>query len=130
MSADLAIIDKRREKAGVSEVMNVIGEVEGKECVLIDDMVDSAGTLCNAAQALKDGGAKSVHAYIVHGIFSGGAVSKVVDSPLENLVITDSIPATEAVKNCDNIEQVSVSHVIGEAMLRIYEERSVSALFK
>ncbi len=130
MSADLAIIDKRREKAGVSEVMNVIGNVEGKECVLIDDMVDSAGTLCNAAQALRDSGAKSVHAYIVHGIFSGGAVAKVMDSPIENLVITDSIAATEAVKNCENIEQISVSHVIGEAMLRIAEERSVSALFK
>ena len=130
MSADLAIIDKRREKAGVSEVMNIIGDIKGKECILIDDMVDSAGTLCNAAQALKDGGAKSVHAYIVHGIFSGGAVAKVMNSPLENLVITDSIAATEAVKNCENIEQISVSHVIGEAMLRIYEERSVSALFK
>ncbi len=130
MSADLAIIDKRREKAGVSEVMNIIGNIEGKECVLIDDMVDSAGTLCNAAQALKDGGAKSVHAYIVHGIFSGGAVARVMNSPIENLVITDSIAATDAVKNCDNIEVLSVSHVIGEAMLRISEERSVSALFK
>ncbi len=130
MGADLAIIDKRREKAGVSEVMNVIGEVSGKECVLIDDMVDSAGTLCNAAKALKEGGAKSVHAYIVHGIFSGGAVAKVMDSPIENLVITDSISATDAVKSCDNIEVLPVAHVIGEAMKRISEERSVSALFK
>lgn len=130
MNADLAIIDKRREKAGVSEVMNVIGNVDGKECVLIDDIVDSAGTLCNAAVALKENGAKSVHAYVVHGVLSGGAVARVASSPLENLVITDSIAATEAVKTCENIEQISVSHVIGEAMLRIFEERSVSELFK
>ena len=130
MNADLAIIDKRREKAGVSEVMNVIGNVDGKECVLIDDIVDSAGTLCNAAVALKENGAKSVHAYVVHGVLSGGAVAKVSASPMENLVITDSIAPTDAVKACDNIEPISVAHVIGEAMARIAEERSVSALFK
>lgn len=128
--ADLAIIDKRREKAGVSEVMNVIGEVKGKTCVLIDDIVDSAGTLCNAAQALMDKGAESVHGYVVHGVLSGGAVARVSSSPMQSLVITDSIAATEAVRVSHNIHQLTVAPVIGEAMKRIAEERSVSALFK
>ena len=130
MHADLAIIDKRREKAGVSEVMNVIGDVKGKDCILIDDIVDSGGTLCNAAAALKEQGANSVHAYVVHGVLSGGAVARVSDSVMESLVITDSIAATEAVRVASNITQLSVAPLIGEAMLRIYEERSVSALFK
>ncbi len=130
LNADLAIIDKRREKAGVSEVMNVIGEVEGKTCVLIDDIVDSAGTLCNAAVALREKGAKAVYAYVVHGVLSGGAVARVSASPLEKLVITDSIAATEAVRLSHNIEQLSVAPLIGEAIKRIYEERSISALFK
>lgn len=130
LDAELAIIDKRREKAGVSEVMNVIGDVEGKTCVLIDDMVDSAGTLCNAAVALKEKGAKAVHAYVVHGVLSGGAVARVSASPLEKLVITDSIAATEAVRVSDSIEQLTVAPLIGEAIKRIYEERSISALFK
>jgi len=130
MNADLAIIDKRREKAGVSEVMNVIGNVEGKTCVLIDDIVDSAGTLCNAAVALKEQGATAVHGYVVHGVLSGGAVARVADSPMESLIITDSIAATEAVRQSHNIEQLSVAPLIGEAIKRIYEERSISALFK
>ncbi|MEM7617997.1 MAG: ribose-phosphate pyrophosphokinase [Pseudomonadota bacterium] len=130
MNADLAIIDKRREKAGVSEVMNVIGNIEGKDCILIDDIVDSAGTLCNAASALKEKGAKSVHGYVVHGVLSGGAVARVSASPMESLVITDSIAATEAVRVAHNIEQLSVAPLIGEAVKRIYEERSISALFK
>ena len=130
VNADLAIIDKRREKAGVSEVMNVIGDVDGKNCVLIDDIVDSAGTLCNAAVALKEKGAKSVYAYVVHGVLSGGAVARVSASPLEQLVITDSIAATEAVRVSHNIEQLTVAPLIGEAIKRIYEERSISALFK
>ncbi len=130
LNADLAIIDKRREAAGESEVMNVIGEVDGKVCILVDDIVDSGGTLCNAAQALIDNKAKEVHAYVVHGVLSGGAVAKVTDSPLKKLVITDSIAATEAVKMADNIEQLSVSPLIGEAIRRINEERSISALFK
>lgn len=130
LEADLAIIDKRREKAGVSEVMNVIGEVKGKTCVLIDDIVDSAGTLCNAAVALKENGAKAVHAYVVHGVLSGGAVARVSASPLESLVITDSIAATEAVRVSHNIHQLTVAPLVGEAMLRIAEERSISALFK
>lgn len=127
---DLAIIDKRREKAGVSEVMNVIGDVKGKHCIMVDDIVDSAGTLCNAAGALKEMGALSVHAYVVHGVLSGGAVARVADSALESLVITDSICATEAVKRSKNIRQLSVAPLIGEAIKRIAEERSVSALFK
>lgn len=130
LKADLAIIDKRREEAGVSAVMNVIGEVKGKICILVDDIVDSGGTLCNAAVALKDHGAVEVCAYVVHGVLSGGAVAKVTDSPLKKLVITDSIAATEAVKCAHNIEQVTISSLIGEAARRIYEERSISELFK
>lgn len=130
MPADLAIIDKRREKAGVSEVMNVIGDVEGKHCIMVDDIVDSAGTLCNAAGALKEMGALSVDAYVVHGVLSGGAVARVTESALESLVITDSIAATEAVRQSDSIIQLSISDLIGEAIKRVYEERSISALFK
>jgi ribose-phosphate pyrophosphokinase len=129
LNVDLAIIDKRREKAGVSEVMNVIGEVEGKVCILVDDIVDSGGTLCNAAQALMDNGAKAVHAYIVHGVLSGGAVARIENSAIERMVITDTIAATEAVRMSKNIEQLSVASLMGEAMLRISEERSISELF-
>lgn len=129
LDCDLAIIDKRREKAGVSEVMNIIGEPEGKHCVLIDDIVDSAGTLCNAAVALKNAGAKSVRAYVTHGVLSGGAVGRVASSPLESLVITDSIQATEAVRVSQNVRQVSVAPLLAEAMRRISEEKSVSSLF-
>ena len=129
LNTDLAIIDKRREKAGVSEVMNIIGEVEGKDCILVDDIVDSAGTLCNAAVALKEQGAKSIHAYIVHGVLSGGAVARVASSPIEKLVITDSICATEAVRMSPNIQQLSIAPLMGEAIKRITEERSISALF-
>ena len=130
LDADLAIIDKRRERAGVSEVMNVIGDVDGKSCILIDDIVDSAGTLCNAAGALKGKGAKDVYAYVVHGVLSGGAVARVASSPLEKLVITDSIAATEAVRVSHNVDQLTIAPLIGEAIKRIAEERSISALFK
>jgi ribose-phosphate pyrophosphokinase len=130
LNADLAIIDKRREKAGVSEVMHVIGEVEGKVCILVDDIVDSGGTLCNAATALKQKGAKEVHAYVVHGVLSGGAVAKISASSLERLVISDTIPATEAVRTSNSIEQLSVGSLFGEGIRRISEERSISALFK
>lgn len=130
LNADLAIIDKRREKAGVSEVMNVIGEVKKKTCILVDDIVDSGGTLVNAAEALIKEGAKEVHAYVVHGVLSGGAVARVASSPLKKLVITDSIAATESVRMAANIEQVSVAHLVGEAIRCISEERSVSALFE
>ncbi|MEH6630081.1 MAG: ribose-phosphate pyrophosphokinase [Halopseudomonas aestusnigri] len=129
LDAGLAIIDKRREKAGVSEVMNIIGDVKGQRCILIDDIVDSAGTLCNAAGALKDAGATSVSAYISHGVLSGGAVARVTDSPLEELVTTDSIQATEAVHVAHNIRQISVAPLLGEAMRRISDEQSVSCLF-
>ncbi len=127
--SDLAIIDKRRERAGVSEVMHVIGEVKDRRCILIDDIVDSAGTLCNAAVALMEEGATSVSAYCAHGVLSGGAVARVSSSPLENLIITDSISATEAVRVSHNVQQLTVAPLIAEAMRRISEETSVSSLF-
>lgn len=130
IDADLAIIDKRREQAGVSEVMNIIGEVKGKACILVDDIADSAGTLCNAAVALMNAGAKSVKSYITHGVLSGEAVTRVNKSPLEKLVITDSILATAEVKASAKIEQLSVAPLLAEAVLRISEERSVSSLFE
>ncbi|MFZ5791658.1 MAG: ribose-phosphate pyrophosphokinase [Pseudomonadota bacterium] len=129
LDAELAIIDKRRERAGVSEVMNIIGDVGGKRCVLVDDIVDSAGTLCNAAVALKEAGAVSVSAYVTHGVLSGGAVARVSASPIDRLVITDSIMATEAVRVSQNVRQVTIAPLIAEAMRRISEERSVSSLF-
>jgi len=129
LEADLAIIDKRRERAGVSEVMHIIGDVAGRECIIVDDIVDSAGTLCNAAVALMEAGAKSVSAYITHGVLSGGAVSRVASSPIQSLVITDSIQGTEAVRVSQNIRQLTISPLLGEAMRRISEERSVSSLF-
>jgi ribose-phosphate pyrophosphokinase len=129
LEADLAIIDKRRERAGVSEVMNVIGDVDGRRCILVDDIVDSAGTLCNAAVALMDRGAKSVAAYVTHGVLSGGAVARVAASPLEKLVTTDSIQATEAVRVSRNVRQLSVAPLMAEAIKRISSEQSVSSLF-
>jgi len=129
LETDLAIIDKRRERAGVSEVMHIIGDVKGRTCILVDDIVDSGGTLCNAAEALIAAGAQAVHAYITHGVLSGGAVSRISSSPLESMVITDSILGTEAVRVASNILQISVAPLIGEAMERISEARSVSSLF-
>ncbi|TQV83546.1 ribose-phosphate pyrophosphokinase [Denitrobaculum tricleocarpae] len=129
LDADLAIVDKRREKAGVSEVMNIIGDVKDSTCILVDDIVDSAGTLCNAAVALMDSGAESVSAYVTHGVLSGGAVARVSASPLEELVMTDSIQATEAVRVAQNIRQISIAPLLGDAMQRISDERSVSSLF-
>ena len=129
VNADLAIIDKRREKAGVSEVMNIIGDVDGRPCILVDDIVDSAGTLCNAAQALMDQGATEVHAYVTHGVLSGGAVARVGASPIKRLVITDSIQATEAVRVTKNIEQLTIAPLMAEAISRISNETSVSSLF-
>ena len=129
LGTDLAIIDKRRERAGVSEVMHIIGDVKDRTCILVDDIVDSGGTLCNGAQALKDAGAKAVHAYITHGVLSGGAVSRVSSSPLESMVITDSILGTEAVRVASNIQQISIAPLIGEAIERISDARSVSSLF-
>ena len=129
IDADLAIIDKRRERAGVSEVMNIIGDVKGRTCILADDIVDSAGTLCNAAVALKEAGATEVHAYVVHGVLSGGAVARVTASPIKSLVTTDSIQATEAMRVAHNIRQITIAPLMGEAIRRISEERSVSSLF-
>ncbi len=129
LNAELAIIDKRREQAGVSEVMNVIGDVNGKVCIMVDDIVDSGGTLCNAAVALKAQGATAVHAYVVHGVLSGGAVARIAESQMESMVITDSIAATEAVRMSPNIIQLPIAPLMGEAMLRISEERSISELF-
>ena len=129
IDADLAIIDKRREQAGVSEVMNIIGDVEGKRCILVDDIVDSAGTLCNAAVALKEAGASSVGAYVTHGVLSGGAVARVSSSPIEMMVTTDSILATEAVRVAQNIRQITIASLLAEAILRISNSQSVSSLF-
>jgi ribose-phosphate pyrophosphokinase len=129
VDGDLAIVDKRRERAGESEVMNIIGEVEGRNCILVDDIVDSAGTLCNAAEALMKAGAARVSAYVTHGVLSGGAVARVSASRLDNLVITDSIQATEAVRLCHNIRSISIAPLIAEAMRRINDESSVSSLF-
>lgn len=129
LDTDLAIIDKRRERAGVSEVMHIIGDVKDRTCILVDDIVDSGGTLCNAAEALMNAGAKSVHAYITHGVLSGGAVSRVSSSPLESMVITDSILGTEAVRVASNIKQISIAPLMGEAIERISDARSVSSLF-
>jgi ribose-phosphate pyrophosphokinase len=129
LDADLAIIDKRRERAGVSEVMNIIGDVEGRDCILVDDIVDSAGTLCNAAVALAEAGASSVRAYTTHGVLSGGAVARIAAAPMVELVMTDSIQATDAIAKSGSIRQLSVAPLIAEAILRITEERSVSSLF-
>lgn len=130
LDAGLAIIDKRREKAGISEVMHVIGDVQGQECILIDDMVDSAGTICNAAVALMEHGAESVRAMATHGVFSGSAVDRIEKSPMTEMVVTDSIPATDKTKNCKKIRYLPVAALFGEAVLRISEERSVSTLFE
>ena len=130
INADLAIIDKRREKAGVSEVMHIIGDVQDRRCILVDDIVDSAGTLCNAAVALKEQGASSVSAYVTHGVLSGGAVARLTSSPMETLVCTDSIQATEAQRVARNLEQLTVAPLFGEAIKRISDESSVSSLFE
>ena len=130
LDTPLAIVDKRRERAGESEVMNIIGDVRGKSCILIDDIVDSGGTLCNAAEALLAQGAKEVTAYITHGVLSGGAVARITSSKLKQLVITDSIMPTEAVKIARNIRVISVSSLLGEAIGRTSREESVSSLFE
>ncbi len=127
--AELAIIDKRRPRPNESKVMNIIGEVSGRSCVLIDDMVDTAGTLCLAAQALKDEGASLVVAYITHAVLSGGAVERISSSALDELVVTDTIPLSEAAKACGRIRQLSVSSLLAETIRRIRDEESVSSLY-
>ena len=126
---NLAIIDKRRPEPNKAEVMNIIGHVEGKACVIVDDLVDTAGTLCNAAQALKEHGASSVTAYATHAVLSGNAIYNIENSVLDEVVVTDSIPLNEAAKNCDKIRQLSVASVLAKTMLRINHEESVSELF-
>lgn len=130
LGADLAIVDKRRPRAGLSEVMNIIGDVQGRRCILIDDIVDSAGTLCNAAAALKEDGAESVSAVVCHGVLSDGAVARVAKSQLDELVVTDSIAPTEEMNASDKIRVVSVAPLIGEAVWRIANEQSISVLFE
>ena len=127
--ADLSIVDKRRERAGQSEVMNIIGDVEGRRCIIVDDIVDSAGTLCNAAAALKEAGAKAVHGYVSHAVLSGEAVARVSSSELESLVVTDTIQTTEAVESADNIRVLPIAPLMAESILRISSETSVSSLF-
>jgi len=129
MGAPLAIVDKRRERAGESEVMHIIGDVDGKSCIMIDDIVDSGGTLCNAADALLAQGATDVTAYITHGVLSGGAVARITASKLKSLIITDTIQATEAVRVSKNIRVLSIAPLMGEAVGRTAAEKSVSSLF-
>ena len=129
LNADLAIVDKRRSAPGESEVMNIIGDVSGRRCILFDDIVDSAGTLCNAAKAVAERGAESVSAYISHGVLSGAATDRVTKSVLTELVVTDSIEASDLVRACEKVRHVSVAPLIGEAIRRIANEESVSKLF-
>ena len=130
INANLAIIDKRREKPGSSEVMNIIGDVSKHHCIIVDDIIDSGGTICNAAQALIDVGAISVDAYVTHGVLSGSAVSNISNSPLNSLVTTNSIKATQAVNMSSSIRQISIAPIIGEAIRRVHMEQSVSSLFE
>jgi len=129
LNCDLAIIDKRRDRAGTSQVMNVIGDVRGKDCILVDDICDSGGTLCNAADALARSGAKSTSVYVTHGVLSGGAVARIASSAIESMTITDSILATEAVRVAENVRQFTIAPILAEAMQRISDESSVSSLF-
>ena len=129
VDCELAIIDKRREKASVSEVMNIIGEVKNKNCILIDDICDTAGTLTNAATALNKKNAKSIYAYITHGVLSDPAIERLENSPIDKMIITDSIASRDEVKKCKKILQLSIAHLIGEAIGRITDNRSVSSLF-
>ena len=130
IDASLVIIDKRRERAGESEVMNIIGEINNKTCILLDDIVDSGGTLCSAAKALKDNGAKEIYSYIVHGVLSGNALEKIENSEIKEMVLTDSIEASKEIKNSKNIRHISIAPLMGEAIKRINSDSSVSALFE
>ena len=129
LNCDLAIIDKRRPKANVAEVMNIIGDVEGRTCILMDDMCDTANTLCHAAKALKERGAKRVIAYATHPVFSGGAAERIAASELDEVVVTNSIPLSEEAKNCESIRQLSIASIVAESMRRISNEDSISTLF-
>jgi ribose-phosphate pyrophosphokinase len=129
LGASLAIIDKRRERANVSEVVNLIGEVKGKDCIIIDDIIDTAGTLCGAARALADKEARSIVACATHGVLSGPAIKRIAESPLSEVIVSDSIPLSEAAKGCPKIKQVSIARLLGEAIKRIHSSDSVSSLF-
>ena len=129
INAELAIVDKRRPKAGFSEVLNIIGEVDGKNCIIVDDIVDSGGTLCNAAEALIEKGAKSVSAYITHGVLSGKAHDRIANSKLRSLVITDSIEPSSLTLSTKNIKVMTIANLLGEAIRNISQEKSVSTLF-
>lgn len=130
LDCDLAIIDKRREKANESQVMNLIGDVTGRTCILVDDMCDTAGTLCKAAAALKEKGALKVVAYATHAVLSGPAISNISGSDLDELVVTDTIPLTEAAENCDRIRQLTLAPMLAEAVRRVCNEESISAMFR
>ena len=130
INSSLVIIDKRRERAGESEVMNIIGEVKNKTCILLDDIVDSGGTLCSAAKALKDNGAKEIYSYIVHGVLSGNSLEKIENSEIKELVLTDSIEVSKEIINSKNIRHISIAPLMGEAIKRINSNSSVSALFE
>lgn len=130
LGCDLAIIDKRRPAANEAQVMNVIGEVEGRHCIIIDDIIDTAGTLCKAAEALKGRGADKVSAYCVHPVLSGQAIERICDSSLAEVVVTDSIPLTEAAKACGRIKQVSLAPMLAETIKRVNTEESISAMFE
>ncbi|HWP08129.1 MAG TPA: ribose-phosphate pyrophosphokinase [Polyangiaceae bacterium] len=129
LDAGLAIVDKRRERANVSEVMHVIGDVQDRDCIIVDDMIDTAGTLCNAARAVKDRGARRVVACATHGVLSGPAVQRIIDSPLEEVVVTNSIPLSPQVAACPKIKIISIARLLGEAIRRIHNSDSVSSLF-
>jgi len=129
LDADLAIIDKRREKANVSEVMHIIGEVKGREAIILDDMIDTAGTLCNAARALKEEGATNIYAAATHGVLSGPAVERIMESDLEEVVITDTIPLGDEARACGKFKVLTIAHLLGEAIKRIHHSDSVSSLF-
>ena len=130
LNIDLAIIDKRRPKANVSEVMNIIGDVNGRTCILVDDMVDTAGTLCQAASALKEFGAKKVVAYCTHAVLSGPAIDRISKAELDEIVVTDTIPLTEAGKACEKVRQLTISGILAEAIRRVNNEESISAMFR
>jgi ribose-phosphate pyrophosphokinase len=130
LGLDLAIIDKRRPTANVAEVMHIIGEIEGRTCLIVDDMVDTAGTLCNAAKALKEHGAKKVVAYATHPVLSGPAIERINASALDELVVTDSVPLSEEARNCKSIRQLCLADMLSEAMRRISNEESLSAMFQ
>ena len=129
LEADLAIIDKRRPHANIAQVMNIIGDVKDKDCFIVDDIVDTANTLCQAAQALKDKGARRVYAYCTHPVLSGGAPARIAESAIDGLVVTDTIPISPEAKKYDRIRELTISHILAEAISRVYQKRSLSSLF-